>query len=80
MRKCELGAIPRGLEEPAGAVEVGAADEDVEVLGVPLDPGVARERIRAADEERQVAFLHQAHGMLIELQTGPIEVGSRSAR
>ena len=64
----------------AGALEVLLPDEDVEVLGVPLDAGVAREGVRAADEERQIAFLHQPHSVLVELQTGAIEVGRRGAR
>src|SRR5439155_23854979 len=36
VREGELGAIAGGLKKPAGAVEVGAADEDVEVLGLTL--------------------------------------------
>src|SRR5205085_8471267 len=50
VRKGELTRVTGLAENFAGALEVFAADEDVEVFRVPLDAGVPRVCVRAADE------------------------------
>ena len=51
-----------------GAVEVPGMDEDVEILGVPDDSGVAGERVGAADQERHPRLLQLGHRPAIELE------------
>src|SRR5437763_11091619 len=69
----QLGAAAAGLQGRAGTVEVGAAQEQVEVLGVPGDAGVVRQRVRAAEQERHARRLEQARRAAVKLLGRDVE-------
>jgi hypothetical protein len=49
-------------------LEVAHVDEQVEVLGMADDPGVAGEGVGAADQERDSVLLELPHGPAVELR------------
>src|SRR6185436_7898398 len=60
-------------------VHVAGVDEEVEVLGVAPDAGVALERVGPADQERDVMSLQLVHDPPIEIARHGIEAGTRRA-
>src|SRR5579859_6323643 len=64
----ELGVASRGAQDGHDAVVVLATDEDVEILGVALDAGVVKQRVRAANQERSVAVLQCGQDLEVERQ------------
>ena len=66
VRERDLGLAPGAREHGEHFVDVARTHEDVEVLGMPLDPRVARERIRAADEERDLRVVESLHRARVE--------------
>src|SRR5690606_21487173 len=74
-----LRAEPVGLEGVEGVVAVVGADEQVDVLRPPPDAGVARERVRAADEERDAGAAEDGEDALVE-EGGDVEGGRGEGR
>jgi hypothetical protein len=78
VRERLLGDVAGRPERGQGRLEVFLADEDVEVLGVALDAGVAREGVGAADQHREARLAEHAQGMAVELAR--LRVQERSCR
>src|SRR5438874_3956638 len=66
----QLRLAARRAQRLEYALEVARMDEDVEVLRVPGDAGVALERVCAADEEVDTRLVEQAHRAQVELSGG----------
>src|SRR6202022_4108590 len=69
VRKTEVSLITGAPQDFRGAGKIGAADKDVEVFGVTLDPGVARKCVGAAHEIRQPLLIEQAQRVTIKIAT-----------
>src|SRR5205814_8566485 len=67
MRDRQIGLVSRFAKNLLRSRPVGAADEDVEVLRMPLDSCVTREGVSAADEVRHLVLVELSEG-------GPVKV------
>jgi Icc-related predicted phosphoesterase len=66
VRKRHVGREAGSIEGAKSGVEVGRANEDVEVLGVTLDPGVGGKGVGAADEDVETRMPQRIQGAAIE--------------
>ena len=73
VREHQLGLVAgrrADLEQP---VHVTRPDEDVEVLGGPVDPGLVHERKRPADQERHLRSGEHFHRLAVERPGGRVD-------
>ena len=73
VRERHVGLVPSPLQSVQRGLEVSRFDEHVEVLGVALDAGIAREGVGPADEHVDAGLFQDAQRVAIELACLGIE-------
>jgi hypothetical protein len=74
MREGPVRLAAEPLQDGQDGIDVALPAEDVEVLGVPLDSRVARERVGAPHEVRAARVVERLHATAVESEGRGVEV------